>query len=77
MKKDVEDKRCSPFLHVLSLLNDAKTVPKIILVENVAGFESSLAHTKLIDVLNKRGYVYQVSNFFSNSLIKIQLLNAL
>lgn len=61
MKRDVEDARTSSFLHLLGLLEEVPESPDMLLLENVAGFETSLARERLISMLRKRNYVWQVS----------------
>nr|CAG4644150.1 EOG090X0A4V [Lepidurus arcticus] len=50
LKLDVDDPRCSSFLHLLSLLPNIPSLDYI-LVENVVGFETSLMRNKLIETL--------------------------
>lgn len=48
-QKDVEDARTSSFLHVLNILPHIKNL-KYVLLENVMGFEKSVARDQLITV---------------------------
>ncbi|XP_071514874.1 tRNA (cytosine(38)-C(5))-methyltransferase [Panulirus ornatus] len=59
LKRDVGDARTSSFLHLLGLLEEVPEPPDKLLLENVAGFETSLAREKLIDALRKRNYIWQ------------------
>nr|XP_045582946.1 tRNA (cytosine(38)-C(5))-methyltransferase-like [Procambarus clarkii]XP_045582947.1 tRNA (cytosine(38)-C(5))-methyltransferase-like [Procambarus clarkii] len=59
LKRDVEDARTSSFLHLLGLLEEVPQPPHMILLENVAGFETSQAREKLISMLSRRNYVWQ------------------
>lgn len=56
----MEDSRTSSFLHFLQLLKEVPRPPEMILLENVAGFESSLARERLLEVLDARNYRWQV-----------------
>jgi DNA (cytosine-5)-methyltransferase 1/tRNA (cytosine38-C5)-methyltransferase len=44
-RKDVEERRCESFLHLLNVLET--TPPNRVVVENVPGFEGSIAHARL------------------------------
>nr|XP_053628496.1 tRNA (cytosine(38)-C(5))-methyltransferase-like isoform X1 [Cherax quadricarinatus] len=59
LKRDVEDARTSSFLHLLALLEEVPQPPNMILLENVAGFETSQTRTQLISTLSRRNYVWQ------------------
>ncbi|KAG7155362.1 tRNA (cytosine(38)-C(5))-methyltransferase-like isoform X2 [Homarus americanus] len=59
LKRDVEDARTSSFLHLLGLLEEVLRPPDMILLENVAGFETSLARDRLVSLLKTRNYVWQ------------------
>lgn len=59
LKRDVEDTRTSSLLHLLGLLDEVPNPPSMILLENVAGFEKSLARQRLLEMLKKRNYVWQ------------------
>lgn len=52
LKLDVEDPRCSSFLHLLQILPDLATV-KYILMENVVGFETSSMRNSFVEALYK------------------------
>eukprot|EP00730_Choanoeca_flexa_P000089 TRINITY_DN10039_c0_g2_i1.p2 TRINITY_DN10039_c0_g2~~TRINITY_DN10039_c0_g2_i1.p2 ORF type:complete len:390 (+),score=60.75 TRINITY_DN10039_c0_g2_i1:1657-2826(+) len=58
-QKGVEDPRCDSFLHLLQLLPTLETPPKLILLENVAGFEKSIARDRLVQVLKQMSYTWQ------------------
>eukprot|EP00397_Hematodinium_sp_SG-2012_P013111 GEMP01013304.1.p1 GENE.GEMP01013304.1~~GEMP01013304.1.p1 ORF type:complete len:611 (+),score=132.00 GEMP01013304.1:244-2076(+) len=55
---DMEDNRCQALLHIIEVLLSLEEVdlPKLILLENVAGFEQSVAYGQLNKALVKRGY---------------------
>ena len=57
----MEDKRTSSFLHFLDILEKVNTPPNMILLENVSGFETSEARNRLLEVLSKQKYKWQVS----------------
>ncbi|KAK4297740.1 hypothetical protein Pmani_029859 [Petrolisthes manimaculis] len=59
LKRDVEDSRTSSLLHFLHLLKEVPRTPDMILLENVAGFETSLARERLVEVLDARNYNWQ------------------
>lgn len=50
LNKDLEDTRSDPLKHILSMLPEIPTL-KFILVENVKGFETSIARSMLISCL--------------------------
>ncbi|CAG0896851.1 unnamed protein product [Cyprideis torosa] len=56
---DLSDPRTEPLSQVTELLRTAETIPKMILLENVKGFESSDACSCLKEVLKSRGYSLQ------------------
>ncbi|XP_072109891.1 tRNA (cytosine(38)-C(5))-methyltransferase isoform X4 [Mobula birostris] len=58
-QKDVLDSRIKSFLYILDLLPSLIKPPKYILLENVKGFETSVARDKLIQTLKNCGYSYQ------------------
>ncbi|XP_075156626.1 tRNA (cytosine(38)-C(5))-methyltransferase [Haematobia irritans] len=57
-KRDVEDNRSDALNHICQLLPQCANV-QYILMENVKGFEESLAREKYIDALDKCGYYYR------------------
>ena len=59
MKLDCSDTRSDGLLHLISLLQVIKNIPKFILLENVEGFESSESRDRFIAVLKERHYFYQ------------------
>ncbi|KAB7495655.1 tRNA methyltransferase [Armadillidium nasatum] len=59
LKKDTNDARCSPLLHIISLLKSIQKLPQMILLENVSGFECSEARKELIQVLKEKEYIIQ------------------
>ncbi|XP_072910688.1 tRNA (cytosine(38)-C(5))-methyltransferase isoform X1 [Hemitrygon akajei] len=58
-QKDILDSRSKSFLYILDLLPSLIKPPKYILLENVKGFETSVARDKLIQTLKNCGYSYQ------------------
>lgn len=50
LKKDSSDNRCSSLLHVLQLIPQIKTL-KYVLLENVKGFETSLARNEVVKTM--------------------------
>lgn len=54
-QKDVEDARTSSFLHILKILPHIKNL-QFILLENVMGFEKSVARDNLITVLQNNNF---------------------
>ncbi|XP_068210977.1 tRNA (cytosine(38)-C(5))-methyltransferase-like isoform X2 [Palaemon carinicauda] len=59
LKRDVEDARTSSLLHLIDLLQKLSQPPTMILLENVAGFEKSLARQQLLEMLREKDYVWQ------------------
>ena len=57
-KEDLQDPRSKSFLHLCHLIEtmDEATLPQLILVENVVGFETSNSCVRLRQVLSKRNY---------------------
>lgn len=49
-KRDVHDRRCESLLHLLTVLPVVR--PRVVFVENVPGFEGSIAHAKLRHALS-------------------------
>eukprot|EP00045_Choanoeca_perplexa_P014488 m.170566 g.170566 ORF g.170566 m.170566 type:complete len:398 (+) comp16692_c0_seq1:1509-2702(+) len=58
-QKGIDDPRCDSLLHLLQLLPQLDTPPKLILLENVAGFETSLARQRVITTLTQLDYRWQ------------------
>eukprot|EP01137_Pigoraptor_chileana_P015837 Opistho-2@5428 len=58
MKRDNEDPRTKSFLHLLAILPKMEHPPRYILVENVAGFETSATHAALISTLDTCGFAH-------------------
>lgn len=58
LKKDTLDNRACSLLHVLTLISELKSL-KYILLENVKGFEVSQMRDKLVNCLERCGYVYK------------------
>ncbi|GCB72556.1 tRNA (cytosine(38)-C(5))-methyltransferase isoform X2 [Scyliorhinus torazame] len=58
-QKDVLDPRTKSFLYILEILPRLSKTPKYILLENVKGFETSVASDKLIQTLESCRYTYQ------------------
>ena len=59
-KKDHEDERAQSFLHLLeNVWPEMKSRPKMMILENVSGFETSVTHGKLIKFLKEHNYVYK------------------
>eukprot|EP00041_Stephanoeca_diplocostata_P025053 m.647756 g.647756 ORF g.647756 m.647756 type:complete len:381 (+) comp22659_c0_seq6:169-1311(+) len=56
---DVNDARTKSFLSILDMLSSMTSKPKYLLLENVKGFESSVARTTLVTTLEACGYAYQ------------------
>ena len=52
--RDVHDRRCRSFLHLLQVLDAAP--PPVLALENVPGFAGSTAHGRLRAVLHRHGY---------------------
>ena len=57
-QEDINDPRSTSFLHLVDLLSKMKqaTLPKLIILENVVGFESSASCTKWREMLSLRNY---------------------
>ena len=58
LKLDVNDPRCSSFLHILSILSELKTINHI-LMENVVGFETSEMRDLFIKALKQNNFHYR------------------
>lgn len=54
---DVTDARSDPFNHICELIPALKTI-EFILMENVVGFEKSLARERYLKVLDEAGFTY-------------------
>uniref|UniRef100_A0A1I8ME20 tRNA (cytosine(38)-C(5))-methyltransferase n=1 Tax=Musca domestica TaxID=7370 RepID=A0A1I8ME20_MUSDO len=57
-KRDIEDNRSDALNHICEMLPMCHTV-QYILMENVKGFEESIARTKYIEALEKSGFYYR------------------
>ncbi|VVC42093.1 C-5 cytosine methyltransferase,DNA methylase, C-5 cytosine-specific, conserved site,S-adenosyl-L- [Cinara cedri] len=57
--KDIDDERTKPLLHIIENIIPKSQSLKYILVENVKGFECSLAREKLISALNQSNFTYR------------------
>ena len=58
LKLDVEDPRCSSFLHLLNVLPDLETV-SLVLMENVVGFETSEMRNAFTKTLKNCSYYFR------------------
>ncbi|XP_054848044.1 tRNA (cytosine(38)-C(5))-methyltransferase isoform X2 [Eublepharis macularius] len=56
---DTSDPRTRSFLYILDILPRLTRLPKYVLLENVKGFETSMARDKLVQTLGKCGFAYQ------------------
>lgn len=59
LQKDAEDARASSFMKILELISLTLFPPTMLFVENVVGFESSITHTRMMEVLKKIGFITQ------------------
>uniref|UniRef100_A0A1B6DC09 tRNA (cytosine(38)-C(5))-methyltransferase n=1 Tax=Clastoptera arizonana TaxID=38151 RepID=A0A1B6DC09_9HEMI len=59
LKKDISDERCSALSHIISILPQMNNTLCYILVENVKGFEVSLARDKLVLCLSELRFDYR------------------
>uniref|UniRef100_A0A8C5M944 tRNA aspartic acid methyltransferase 1 n=1 Tax=Leptobrachium leishanense TaxID=445787 RepID=A0A8C5M944_9ANUR len=59
LQGDVTDPRARSFLYILDILPRLQKPPMYILLENVKGFESSIARENLVTALLRCGYRYQ------------------
>lgn len=57
--KDIDDERAKPLLHIIENIIPESQSLKYILVENVKGFECSLARDKLVSTLSRSGFTYR------------------
>lgn len=57
--KDINDERAKPLLHIIENIIPKSQSLKYILVENVKGFECSLARDKLVSTLSQSGFTYR------------------
>ncbi|CAI6344658.1 unnamed protein product [Macrosiphum euphorbiae] len=57
--KDIKDERTKPLLHIIENIIPKSESLKYILVENVKGFESSLARDKLVTSLSQSGFTFK------------------
>uniref|UniRef100_A0A8C5HAL9 tRNA (cytosine(38)-C(5))-methyltransferase n=1 Tax=Gouania willdenowi TaxID=441366 RepID=A0A8C5HAL9_GOUWI len=59
LQGDISDPRTKSFLYILDLLPRLLKLPRLILLENVKGFETSSARGRLVKVLTECGYFFQ------------------
>ncbi|KAH9289696.1 hypothetical protein KI387_033813, partial [Taxus chinensis] len=59
LQKDAEDARAYSFLKIMELMPLMLYPPTKLFVENVVGFESSITHKQLMEVLEKIGFTIQ------------------
>lgn len=57
--KDINDERTKPLLHIIENIIPESQSLKYILMENVKGFECSLARDKLVSTLSRSGFTYR------------------
>lgn len=57
--KDINDERTKPLLHIIENIIPKSQSLKYILLENVKGFESSLARDKLVAALTQSGFTFK------------------
>lgn len=57
--KDINDERSKPLLHIIKNIIPKSQSLKYILVENVKGFECSLARDLLVSTLSQSGFTYR------------------
>lgn len=53
-RRDLDDRRCQPLLHVLDLLDAVR--PRHVALENVSTFQGSRAHALVLQTLSDAGY---------------------
>uniref|UniRef100_A0A915JW35 tRNA (cytosine(38)-C(5))-methyltransferase n=1 Tax=Romanomermis culicivorax TaxID=13658 RepID=A0A915JW35_ROMCU len=58
-QKDIEDNRTNPLRHIQREMTKMKNLPKYFFLENVKGFETSLARDQLISTLKQCGYHFR------------------
>uniref|UniRef100_A0A0G4FW83 DNA (cytosine-5-)-methyltransferase n=1 Tax=Chromera velia CCMP2878 TaxID=1169474 RepID=A0A0G4FW83_9ALVE len=60
-QRDVEDARAKGLLRLIELLGEMKraSLPRLLLLENVRGFETSESRQRLVSTLKRRGYSLQ------------------
>lgn len=58
-QRDCDDQRTNSFLHLISLIPHLKKKPVYIMLENVKGFEDSMARAQLIKMFQEMDYNYQ------------------
>ncbi|KAI9486419.1 MAG: S-adenosyl-L-methionine-dependent methyltransferase [Benjaminiella poitrasii] len=56
LRKDIDDPRAKPLLHLIDLLPTSSTLPKYLFLENVKNFETSQTRCKLVNQLEELGY---------------------
>ena len=54
---DIDDSRSQSFIHICSILERLKSPPRILILENVVGFESSRCCVQWLNVLACKGYM--------------------
>ena len=59
-RRDTLDPRASALLHICHILEEISRLPKLIVLENVAGFEDSDSCARFVSVLKKRGYRFSI-----------------
>jgi len=59
LQKDAEDARAYSFMKILELIPLTLFPPTMLFVENVVGFESSITHKRMMEVLEKIGFITQ------------------
>jgi len=57
--KDILDERTKPLLHIIENIIPKSQSLKYILIENVKGFDCSLARDKLVSTLSQSGFTYR------------------
>nr|SVE80265.1 EOG090X0A4V [Daphnia magna] len=72
LKLDVEDSRCSSFLHLLDVLPHLETV-SLVLMENVVGFETSEMRNAFTKALKSCGFYFRE---FLLSPVSLQIPNS-
>jgi tRNA (cytosine38-C5)-methyltransferase len=59
LQKDSSDARASSFLKILELIPQTLHPPLMLFVENVVGFETSVTHSIMVEILEKTHFVTQ------------------
>ena len=55
-QRDTEDPRAAALLHLCAVLEEISRLPKLIVLENVEGFEKSESCRRFVSILKQRGY---------------------